>query len=69
MVNWPLIGEFFAKLLIKLAPLFVAFKAGTKMEEVKQLEEELEAMKDAKAIHERIDNDPAERERVRDIFR
>lgn len=62
---WSFLSALFFKLLIP----FAAFMAGKEAEKKDETENNLEAMRDAKAIHDSIDNDPAKRKRVRDYFR
>jgi hypothetical protein len=62
---WTFLSSLFFKLLIP----FGAYIAGRQSEQKSQTEQALEAMRDAKDIHNRVDTDPSYRERVRDRFK
>jgi len=61
--------SFLASLVLKLVGPLLAYLKGSGDEQTKQTKEDLEAMRDAKDIHDRIDRDPVERQRVRDKYR
>jgi hypothetical protein len=62
---WPFLAELFFKLLIP----FGAFMAGKEAEKSDATEEALRGMRDAKAIDDRVERDPAYRDGVRNEYK
>lgn len=61
--------SFLGGLLKGAMSLLGAFLAGELNQKKKQAENELEAVRDVKKIHDTIERNPAERKRVRDKYK
>lgn len=66
MPNWL---SLIANITLKLIGPILAYLKGRGDAEYKQAKENLEAMRDAKKIHEKIDKDAEYRKKIRDKYR
>ena len=67
MLDW--ITDRLKEIATAIGAFLAGFFAGKLKEQKKQSDKKLGAMRDAKAIQDRIDRDPAYREHVRDEYR
>lgn len=61
--------SFLSSLVLKLIGPILAYLKGRGDQEKQSLESNLEAIREVKEIHDRIERDPAERVRIRDKYK